>query len=163
MERRQTKEVIHLHPDTEPAKLQPNIGTLNRFMRMSAGAFLMATAMSERKHSVTRQAVMAAGAMKIAEGVLGWCPLTYVIDKVLSPATNGEQQGKHASREHESDRTSTTSEMAQKSEDKTKMAHRAGHDGSTDAPIADSESLRGDSNTPRHPSDAVDALNTAFQ
>ncbi len=60
---------------TSSAEWQPNIGKLDRYIRLASGLFLIGSSVSSRNSSLGSRALMALGAMKVTEGILGWCPV----------------------------------------------------------------------------------------
>ncbi len=61
--------------------MESNIGMVDRYFRLASGLVLLGTAMTMRKRSVlAKGALLSLGAMKIAEGATGWCPLIYLAD-----------------------------------------------------------------------------------
>ncbi|MCL6637371.1 MAG: DUF2892 domain-containing protein [Alicyclobacillus sp.] len=66
---------------------QPNLGTLDRYLRLLGGLVLLASGASQRRPSLAKAALLGLGAMKVAEGVTGWCPLL----QVAGVSTNGVQ------------------------------------------------------------------------
>jgi hypothetical protein len=58
--------------------MNTNLGTLDRYVRLVGGMMLISSALSMRR-SMVKQAVMALGAMKVAEGAIGWCPIMHMV------------------------------------------------------------------------------------
>ncbi|GGI96997.1 hypothetical protein GCM10010885_03230 [Alicyclobacillus cellulosilyticus] len=55
-----------------------NLGSLERYVRLAGGLLLFGAAQAMGRRAATaRTALMTLGAMKIAEGILGWCPLVH--------------------------------------------------------------------------------------
>ncbi|MCF8564503.1 DUF2892 domain-containing protein [Alicyclobacillus tolerans] len=57
--------------------MQSNIGLLDRYIRFTTGAFVLASAVQMRRNSLAKNALLLFGASKLAEGVTGFCPLLY--------------------------------------------------------------------------------------
>lgn len=58
--------------------MQQNIGMLDRYLRLMCGLVVYgAGAQMKRGSSFAKGAMLTFGAMKIAEGVTGWCPIMY--------------------------------------------------------------------------------------
>ncbi|MCL6548356.1 MAG: DUF2892 domain-containing protein [Alicyclobacillus sp.] len=65
--------------------MQSNIGMLDRYVRLLSGLLLFGCASAMKRSSpLARGALLTLGAMKIAEGVTGWCP--------MAQAAEGERQ-----------------------------------------------------------------------
>lgn len=59
--------------------MQPNIGLLDRYVRVVTGLVIYGSGLQRQRGSaMARGALLSIGAMKIAEGVTGWCPLMHV-------------------------------------------------------------------------------------
>lgn len=58
--------------------MQQNIGILDRYIRVTGGLLMYAGGFQMRR-SFSRGALLTLGAMKIAEGISGWCPLLYAM------------------------------------------------------------------------------------
>ncbi|QQE80685.1 DUF2892 domain-containing protein [Alicyclobacillus sp. SO9] len=54
---------------------KPNIGTLDRYLRLSAGLIMFGSGIAGRRSPLSRSLLTGLGAAKIAEGITGWCPL----------------------------------------------------------------------------------------
>lgn len=55
--------------------MKPNIGTLDRWLRLTAGLMIYGSGLAQQRHSLSRYALLSLGSMKVAEGITGWCPL----------------------------------------------------------------------------------------
>lgn len=65
-------------------RLTPNIGLLNSFIRLTCGFTMLAWGTSKlvkRPFSNTPLMVIMMGAMKVAEGITRFCPLTYLFEE----------------------------------------------------------------------------------
>ncbi|MCL6515351.1 DUF2892 domain-containing protein [Alicyclobacillus sp.] len=72
-------------------QIKPNLTLLDRYIRLTGGLILLASAAGGRKRSLSRYALAGIGAMKVAEAVTGWCPLVQ-----LAQATAEAIQGDEA-------------------------------------------------------------------
>lgn len=68
---------------------QPNIGRVDRYIRLASGVLLLASGLQRGRRSLGKTVLVSLGASKIAEGVTGWCPLTYLMS-ILSTSINSE-------------------------------------------------------------------------
>lgn len=57
--------------------MQQNIGTVDRYLRLTSGVLILAGGLQMRHSSLGKSALLTLGALKIAEGVTGWCPMLY--------------------------------------------------------------------------------------
>jgi len=73
--------------------IQQNIGRVDRYMRLVGGLVALAATGEVRRNPLARAALVTFGAMKVAEGVTGWCPLTHMVDSLTSAQsqTSGRQ------------------------------------------------------------------------
>jgi hypothetical protein len=73
-------------------KITPNIGIVNALIRITCGFTLVAWGTSKlvkRPLSNTPLIVVMMGAMKVAEGITRFCPLTYLFEEKMTEMTNG--------------------------------------------------------------------------
>lgn len=66
--------------------MKQNIGTLNSLVRISCGLTMLAYAtatMTRKPYSGIPVFIAMAGAMKVAEGIVRFCPLTYAFKKQI--------------------------------------------------------------------------------
>lgn len=68
---------------------QPNIGRVDRYIRLASGVLLLSSGLQRGRRSLGKTILVSLGASKIAEGVTGWCPLTYLMS-ILSTSINSE-------------------------------------------------------------------------
>lgn len=71
-------------------KLTPNIGLANAFIRLTCGFTVLAWATAKlvkRPYSSTPLFVAIMGAMKVAEGLTRFCPITYVFEEKIENIT----------------------------------------------------------------------------
>ncbi|WP_255437500.1 DUF2892 domain-containing protein [Thalassobacillus sp. CUG 92003] len=62
---------------------QPNIGIINAMVRISAGltmVSLFSVRLTKRPGSIRNYAMVGLGAMKVAEGVVRYCPVTAMVE-----------------------------------------------------------------------------------
>lgn len=77
--------------------VKSNINMLDRYVRLASGLVLMGCALSMKRRSVVaRSALLGFGAMKVAEGATGWCPLVYLAENL--PMGNDETSQRSGSR-----------------------------------------------------------------
>ncbi|WNF36874.1 DUF2892 domain-containing protein [Bacillaceae bacterium IKA-2] len=80
-------------------KIIPNIGLLNAFIRLTCGFTMLAWGTSKlikRPFRNTPMIVIILGAMKVAEGITRFCPLTFFVEERLeemSTETNENETG----------------------------------------------------------------------
>lgn len=73
-------------------RIKPNIGLINAFIRLTCGFTLLAWGTSKlikRPYSTTPIVVVMMAAMKVAEGITRFCPLTYLFEERMEEMTNG--------------------------------------------------------------------------
>jgi Protein of unknown function (DUF2892) len=75
--------------------MKPNLGIMARYTRTVLGLTALSYASgSRRKLSLGHTLLVSVGAMKVAEGVTGWCPLQYLTDVL-----HGQSATNHSSTE----------------------------------------------------------------
>ncbi|GMA58761.1 hypothetical protein C7445_106108 [Alicyclobacillus sacchari] len=77
--------------------MQANLSMADRYFRLATGVISIASAARGRRQSPLAKAfLMGYGAMKVAEGVTGWCPIRSAAQSLLNPQqqTTQAQQGK---------------------------------------------------------------------
>lgn len=75
--------------------MEQNLSTADRYFRLATGIISIASATGQRKQSTwIRTALLSFGAMKVAEGVTGWCPMQHMsqLIKQTSPSQKPKQQ-----------------------------------------------------------------------
>ncbi|SDH77491.1 Protein of unknown function [Alteribacillus persepolensis] len=76
--------------------MKQNIGTLNALVRITCGLTMLAWSTAEltdfRKNSGRQLFIAAMGAMKVAEGITRFCPLTKMVTDSVSNTANKESQ-----------------------------------------------------------------------
>lgn len=120
--------------------MQQNIGILDRYVRITGGLLIYAGGFQMRR-SFSRGALLTLGAMKVAEGISGWCPLLYAMgvqtleDEVQSTAkpqakndattdaTTGEHAQNHSSRPQASQQPRNNEAHRSGSQSKDKLKH----------------------------------------
>jgi hypothetical protein len=73
-------------------KITPNIGIVNALIRITCGFTMLAWGTSKlvkRPLSNTPLIVVMMGAMKVAEGITRFCPLTYFFEEKMAEMTDG--------------------------------------------------------------------------
>ncbi|MBX5435607.1 MAG: DUF2892 domain-containing protein [Alicyclobacillaceae bacterium] len=83
--------------------MQRNISMFDRYVRLLSGLLLFGCASGmKRPSSLARGALLTLGAMKIAEGITGWCPVTQLASGAL-PAGTAEGRRHPESAQHGGD------------------------------------------------------------
>jgi len=79
-----------------------NIGVADRYVRLASGLFLMGSALTQRRPTIGKQILLVIGAMKVAEGVMGWCPVMHLAGISETPAREAQSgpSGSGHSRSH---------------------------------------------------------------
>ncbi|RIV28194.1 DUF2892 domain-containing protein [Alicyclobacillaceae bacterium I2511] len=72
---------------------QPNINRVDRYIRLTSGIVLLAVGLQQRRRLIGKTVLLSFGASKVAEGVTGWCPLTYLMNTLSTSI--------HENRNHE--------------------------------------------------------------
>lgn len=75
--------------------MQQNLGAADRYMRLVTGLIAIGCASTHRRQSpLAKTFLLSFGAMKIAEGVIGWCPMQYATQMASekSPGTSITKQ-----------------------------------------------------------------------
>jgi hypothetical protein len=111
--------------------LKPNIGLLDRSVRLVSGLVVFGSAMQMNRQSVAKTALLTYGAMKITEGVTGWCPIMYAMGiRDIETSTQSTGQLTPSTQEDapvmNSQRTARNSDQG--AHDGPEEAHTVGHD-----------------------------------
>lgn len=72
-------------------KIRSNIGLVNAFIRLTCGFTMLAwgtAKLVKRPYSNSPLIVAMLGAMKVAEGITRFCPLTYFVEEQMEEMTN---------------------------------------------------------------------------
>jgi hypothetical protein len=69
--------------------LKTNISTPDRYLRLLTGLVAYGSSNNLKRGSLGKGLLMTLGAMKIAEGITGWCPLTYIFEQTGKEAPRG--------------------------------------------------------------------------
>lgn len=59
--------------------MQKNIGTADQYLRLVSGTIALVSAVQTRRNPLVQAALTTYGAMKVAEGITGWCPLMHAL------------------------------------------------------------------------------------
>ncbi|GMA61859.1 DUF2892 domain-containing protein [Alicyclobacillus fastidiosus] len=95
--------------------MQQNISTPDRYIRMVTGLLSLGMASRRRASPMTRTLLWSFGAMKLAEGAIGWCPMQAVTELM---GNQSQQQQKHSSsRASASDSSSKSNSSSQPDND----------------------------------------------
>lgn len=87
--------------------MQSNIGTFDRYVRLTAGLMALGTGSTMRRPTLTRTLLLSFGAMKIAEGVTGWCPIVHLAERAARTDSS------HPSSEHQQKTSQTSADAEQ--------------------------------------------------
>ncbi|WP_054967637.1 YgaP family membrane protein [Alicyclobacillus ferrooxydans] len=97
---------------TSSAEWQPNIGKLDRYIRLASGLFLIGSSVSSRNSSLGSRALMALGAMKVTEGILGWCPVMELFGiKDTRGVVESQNENNISNRNNQTTKSNTNREM----------------------------------------------------
>lgn len=83
-------------------KVKPNIGLLNSFVRLICGFTMLGwgtAKLVKRPYSNIPFFVVMMGAMKIAEGITRFCPVTYIAQEKIEQLTHNEHANDQADEE----------------------------------------------------------------
>ncbi|WP_067620701.1 YgaP family membrane protein [Alicyclobacillus acidiphilus] len=117
--------------------VEANLSMPDRYFRLATGVLSIASATRGRRQSVlTRAFLLSYGAMKVAEGVTGWCPMRYATTLIAgdkksgesgkqaakneSPTGQKENQGKHS---HSSGKETSGKDSSARSEESRDRKH----------------------------------------
>ena len=73
-------------------EIQPNIGKIDRYIRMTAGLFMIGSALSNQKSGTFNKTLLAVGSMSLTEGILGWCPIMAMLGIRDTTGSVGEEK-----------------------------------------------------------------------
>lgn len=135
--------------------MESNIGRLDRYVRLVTGLLALSSGSQLRRAPLTRTMLMSFGAMKIAEGVTGWCPVIQLAESVKLN-TSAKHETAHATTHTEStnrrpagsrsaSHQASDADMARRHVDKHDMDNRH---------VADREMANRDSHRDEHLEDA---------
>lgn len=80
------EQVSHAHLQT-----MTNIGKIDRYIRMTAGLFMIGSALSNHKSGAPNNTLLAVGSMSLTEGILGWCPVMAMFGITDTTGSLGEE------------------------------------------------------------------------
>lgn len=94
--------------------MQGNLSVPDRYVRLTTGVLAIASASSNRRQSwLTKTFLCSFGAMKIAEGVTGWCPLKSATQMLRERSDSS--QSSQSSQRNTSPQGGTTANVPNKS------------------------------------------------
>jgi hypothetical protein len=110
--------------------MQSNIGLVDRYIRIAGGLLAFGAGLGMRRGSgVAKAALMSVGAMKIAEGITGFCPLMYAagvksLSETQSAAGRGEpmQAGRNGGQRRDAGSTKPIDNVVFEAADELKAA-----------------------------------------
>ncbi|WP_258111428.1 DUF2892 domain-containing protein [Alicyclobacillus sp. SP_1] len=100
--------------------MEQNISTLSRYSRLVTGIVTVAAASSASRNRNMSLAMTSFGAMKMAEGILGWCPMMYVCNRLF-----GTEQSKGSASSQETRRNESQSATMHSSSQTTAASRQA--------------------------------------
>lgn len=107
--------------------MQNNIGTVDRYVRLTAGLLALGAGVSMRRQSPGRTLLMSLGAMKVAEGVTGWCPLIQLAQATTQQTTSAASQNEGQGTEKSARSTSESGQTPERSTETSGHARNAQH------------------------------------
>ncbi len=72
--------------------MQKNIGTVDQYLRLVSGTIALVSAVQTRRNPLAQAALTTYGAMKVAEGITGWCPLMHALGIRSTAEAQAEQK-----------------------------------------------------------------------
>lgn len=142
----------------------PNIGVADRYVRLAGGLLLMGSALTQRRSTIAKQLLLAVGAMKVTEGIMGWCPVMHLAGVTEIPNTEsnpGQRDNSHSHSEHSHAEHNQSSHRGEGTHGPSQLAK-------SDTPMTAYDATfrtapqRGHSDTHRE-EEATDAVGTSFQ
>lgn len=76
--------------------MEQNLNAADRYFRLATGIISIASATGRRQSGLAKTALLSFGAMKIAEGVTGWCPMQYASQLVNQSESQKSNQKRNA-------------------------------------------------------------------
>jgi hypothetical protein len=73
--------------------MQKNIGTADQYLRLVSGTIALVSAVQTRRNPLVQAALTTYGAMKVAEGITGWCPLMHALGIQSTEDTQAHKKG----------------------------------------------------------------------
>lgn len=160
----QTKtSTSHKEQSNRSSGIEQNIGKIDRYIRLTAGLFLVGSALSARRQTLGSRTLLTIGSMSVAEGVLGWCPMMHLFGIQNTDGAIGirqaSQQGKRTDGESQHDKGSS----AEATEARAKKEPSEGTDSSHES-SPQMASTEGASSAHEDQNDGPTAdINTSFQ
>jgi len=71
--------------------MQSNLSIVDRYMRLAGGLMILGMSASQKRGKTL---MLSLGAMKVAEGVTGWCPLKYASQTLEKNGQSGQKAQK---------------------------------------------------------------------
>ncbi len=90
--------------------MQQNIGTVDRYLRLTSGILILTGGLQMRRASLAKSALLAVGAMKITEGITGWCPLLSAFGVTTLEEGSNAQSSRHKQDENQRSNQPATDE-----------------------------------------------------
>ena len=117
--------------------MQQNIGTVDRYLRLTSGILILTGGLQMRRGSLAKSALLAVGAMKITEGITGWCPLlsafgvTTLEEGANAQPSQSNQQGNPRSNHHPATDNAYKEQAAYQNHRESSHAQSAGNHNET--------------------------------
>ncbi|GMA49196.1 hypothetical protein GCM10025857_05530 [Alicyclobacillus contaminans] len=80
--------------------MQKNLGMVDQYLRLAAGTVALMGAAQCRRNRWAQTLLTLYGAMKVTEGVTGWCPIMYAMGVKHAPSDPMPQRAREAGRKH---------------------------------------------------------------
>ncbi|WP_407655168.1 YgaP family membrane protein [Alicyclobacillus dauci] len=121
--------------------MQQNLGSVDRYFRLVTGLVSLSCAARRRQSPMSKAFLLSFGAMKVAEGVIGWCPMQYASeiltdrnDKRSSSPDHNMHSSEGSSHQHRDTRIERT--------DPNQANRSRGHDSKSDTHSDDDNHYR---------------------
>ncbi|EPZ43991.1 hypothetical protein N007_11885 [Alicyclobacillus acidoterrestris ATCC 49025] len=72
--------------------VEQNLSTVDKYVRMVTGLLALGVASRRRVSPMTRTILWSFGAMKLAEGATGWCPMQAVTERLTNQKSSRSSQ-----------------------------------------------------------------------
>lgn len=121
--------------------MEANIGRFDRYVRLVTGLMALTNGSRMRRAPLARAALLSFGAMKVAEGVTGWCPVVQLGEVVRSKGNAA--QGSGSSQPVSSSASTHTHDDRHSHDRRAHVGHSQehAHDGDTHRPSNEPEAV----------------------
>lgn len=76
--------------------MQPQLSSADRTMRVFSGLVSLSCAAGKRQSAICKTFLTAFGAIKVAEGVIGWCPLQAATQRMSHQQSGAREKATQA-------------------------------------------------------------------